>query len=315
MDLRQLRYFIGVVKAGSLTRAAGQLHVAQSALSHHLASLEAELDTQLVLRGRKGIVLTEAGSVLYRGAEAILRQLESAKQAAKSAIKLPSGRVSVGFPAALAPLLSYELFKRVRAAYPQILLYVSDGNSATLREWLLNSRLDIALTDQPERGLAVEVLALEELFYVTADLDTSPIALADAARRPLLMPGPGSACRRIAEEAFKKQELTVVSIGEINTLSALHGAIASGIGNAILSWAAAHNGGQRNALTCRRVADAKLTRPVALCFADAGQRSPAVEAVAETLKALVYELAESGTWQGVSLLKPGRKPEHALVPQ
>jgi LysR family transcriptional regulator, nitrogen assimilation regulatory protein len=315
MDLRQLRYFIGVVKAGSLTRAAGQLHVAQSALSHHLASLEAELDTQLVIRGRKGIALTEAGSVLYRGAEAILRQLESAKQAAKSAISRPSGRVSVGFPAALAPLLSYELFKRVRAAFPQILLYVSDGNSATLREWLLNSRLDLALTDQPERGLAVEVLALEELFYVTADRDTSPIALADAARRPLLMPGPGSACRRIAEEAFKKHDLTVVSIGEINTLSALHGAIASGIGNAILSWAAAHNGGQRNALNCRRVADAKLTRPVALCFADAGQRSPAVEAVAETLKALVYELAESGTWQGVSLIKPTRKPEHALLPQ
>lgn len=315
MDLRQLRYFIGVVKAGSLTRAAGQLHVAQSALSHHLASLEAELDTQLVLRGRKGIALTEAGSVLYRGAEAILRQLESAKQAAKSAINLPSGRVAVGFPAALAPLLSYELFKRVRTAYPQILLYVSDGNSATLREWLLNSRLDIALTDQPERSLAVEVLASEELFYVTADLDTSPIALADAARRPLLMPGPGSACRRIAEEAFKKHDLTVVSIGEINTLSALHSAIASGIGNAILSWAAAHNGGQRNALNCRRVADAKLTRPVALCFADADQRSPAVEAVAEILKTLVHELAESGTWRGVSLVKPSRKPEHAAVPQ
>jgi LysR family transcriptional regulator, nitrogen assimilation regulatory protein len=315
MDLRQLRYFIGVVKAGSLTRAASLLHVAQSALSHHLASLEAELDTQLVLRGRKGIGLTEAGKVLYREAEAILRQLESAKQAAKSAINLPSGRVSVGFPAALAPLLSYELFKRVRAAFPQILLYVSDGNSATLREWLLNSRLDIALTDQPERGLAVEVLASEELFYVTADLDTSPIALADAARRPLLMPGPGSVCRRIAEEAFKKHDLTVVSIGEINTLSALHSAIASGIGNAILSWAAAHNGGQRKALNCRRVADAKLTRPVALCFADVGQRSPAVEAVAEILKALVHELAESGTWRGVSLIKPSRKPEHAPVPQ
>ncbi len=315
MDLRQLRYFVGAVQAGSLSRAADQLHVAQSALSHHLAGLEAELDTQLVTRGRKGIALTEAGNVLYRHAEAILRHLESAKQAAKNALNVRSGRVAVGFPAALAPLLSYELFKRVRAAYPQILLYVSDGNSATLREWLLNSRLDIALTDQPERGLAVELLALEELFYVTADLDTSPIALADAARRPLLMPGPGSACRRIAEEAFKKQELTVVSIGEINTLSALHGAIASGIGNAILSWAAAHNGGQRHALNCRRVADAELTRPVALCFADAGQRSPAVEAVAETLKALVYELAESGAWQGVSLIKPSRKPEHALVPQ
>ncbi len=37
MDLRQLRYFVGAVKAGSITRAADQLHVAQSAISHHIA--------------------------------------------------------------------------------------------------------------------------------------------------------------------------------------------------------------------------------------------------------------------------------------
>jgi LysR family transcriptional regulator, nitrogen assimilation regulatory protein len=317
MDLRQLRYFVGIVQAGSLSRAAARLHVAQSALSHHLASLEAELDKQLVIRGRKGIVLTEAGGVLYRHAEAILRQLESAKQATKNAINLPSGRVSIGFPTALAPLLSYALFMRVRALYPQIVLNVIDSNSSVVRERVVNGRLDIAVlyADRDERGFAAEPLALEELFYVTADLDTAPIALADAARRPLLLPGPGSTCRRVAEEAFKKHGLTVVSIGEINTLSALHSAIASGIGNAILSWAAAHSGGQRKALNCRRLADAKLIRPVALCFADAGQRSPAVEAVAETLKALVHELAEGGTWQGVSLIEPSRPPEHALVPQ
>lgn len=317
MDLRQLRYFVGIVQAGSLSRAAHQLHVAQSALSHHLASLESELDTQLVIRGPKGIMLTEAGSVLYRHAEAILRDLESAKQAAKNALNLPSGRVSIGFPTALAPLLSYELFKRVRAVYPQILLYLSDGNSGILRERLVNGRLDIAVlyADQRERGLAVEPLALEELFYVTAEADASPILIADAARRPLLMPGPGSTCRRVAEQAFKKHGLTVKSIGEINTLSALHSAIGSGIGNAILSWAAVSNGDQRKALNCRRLADAKLIRPVALCFSGVGQRTPAVEAVAETLKSLVHELVESGTWQGVSLIATPEEKSHSSAPR
>jgi LysR family nitrogen assimilation transcriptional regulator len=318
MDLRQLRYFIGVVKAGSLTRAADQLHVAQSALSHHLASLEAELDTQLVIRGRKGIVLTEAGNVLYRDAEAILRQLEAAKQAAKNALNLPSGRVAVGFPTVLAPLLSYELFTRVRAVYPQIVLCVSEGNSAMVRERLVNNRLDIAVlyADQRERGFAVEPLALEELLYVTADPDPSPILISDAAQLPLLMPGPGSTCRRVAEEAFKNRALTVTSICEIHTLSALHGAIASGIGNAILSWAAAvYHSDQRKALNCRRIADAKLVRPVALCFSEVGQRGPAVDAVAETLKSLVCEVAESGAWQGMSLIESSRELEPALVPQ
>jgi LysR family transcriptional regulator, nitrogen assimilation regulatory protein len=304
VDLRQLRYFVGIVQAGSLSRAADRLHVAQSALSHHLASLEFELNTQLVIRGPKGVALTEAGTVLCRHAEAILRQLESAKQAAKSALNLPAGRVAIGFPTVLAPLLSYELFKRVRALYPQILLHVSDANSGMLRERLVNGRLDIAVlyTDQRERGLAAEPLALEELFYVTADPDTSPIRIAEAAQRPLLLPGPGSTCRHVAEEAFKKHGLPVMSIGEINTLSALHSAIASGIGNAILSWAAVHIGDRRKTLNCRRIADVRLSRPVALCFSEVAQRIHAVEAVAETLRSLIRELVENGSWQGVSLI-------------
>src|SRR5580700_7536349 len=193
MDLRQLRYFVGIVQAGSLSRAADQLHVAQSAVSHHLNSLESELDRQLLTRSPKGIILTEAGTVLYRHAEAILRHVESAKQDAVSALNVPSGPVSIGFPAVLAPILSYELFARVRTMYPQILLNLSDANGWLLRERLVNGRLDIAVlfVGHTERGLAVEPLVLEELFYVTADPDTSPIRIADAVQSPLILGAAG----------------------------------------------------------------------------------------------------------------------------
>src|SRR5580698_9939194 len=90
MDLRQLRYFVGIVQAGSLSRAADRLHVAQSAISHHLASLESELEKQLVTRGPKGILLTEAGNVLYRHAEVILRHVEQAKLDATGASANPA---------------------------------------------------------------------------------------------------------------------------------------------------------------------------------------------------------------------------------
>jgi len=304
MDLRQLRYFVGIVQAGSLSRAADQLHVAQSAISHHLASLESELDRQLVTRGPKGILLTEAGSVLYRYAEAILRHVESAKRDAMSALNVPSGRVSIGFPAVLGPILSYELFIRVRTVYPQILLHVCDANGWLLRERLVNGRIDIAVlyVAQPERGLAVEPLLLEELFYVTADQDISPIRIADAAQRPLLLPGPGSTSRHVAEEAFKKHGLTFTPVAEIDALGTLRRAVASGIGNSILPWCALYDGERKIALNHRRFADAKLVRPVALCFSEVSQRTPAIEAVALTLKSLIHELVESGTWQGVSLI-------------
>ena len=116
MDLRQLRYFVGIVQAGSLSRAADQMHVAQSALSHHLASLETELARQLVTRSPKGILLTEAGAVLYRHAEAILRDVEFAKRDAASVLDVPSGRVSIRFPAAWAAIVGYELLRSAGSA-------------------------------------------------------------------------------------------------------------------------------------------------------------------------------------------------------
>jgi LysR family transcriptional regulator, nitrogen assimilation regulatory protein len=317
VDLRQLRYFVGIVQAGSLARAAAQLHVAQSALSHHLARLEAGLERQLVTRGPKGIQLTEAGSVLYRHAEGILRHVESARQEVSSKPNIPSGRVSIGLPHTIAAILSYELFLRVRSAYPQIVLHINDGNNALSRERLVNGRLDIAVlfADRHERGLTVEPLLLEELFYVTADPDTSPIRIPDAAQRPLLVPGPTSASRRVAQEAFNRYGLTITSIGEIETLSALRRAIASGIGNGILSWSALYDGDEKTVLNYRRFADAKLVRTVALCFSEVTQRSPAIDAVALALKSLVHELVESGTWQGVSLITSSEELSHSVAPQ
>jgi LysR family nitrogen assimilation transcriptional regulator len=303
MDLRQLRYFVGIVQAGSLSRAADQLHVAQSAISHHLASLESELDRQLVTRSQKGILLTEAGTALYRHAEAILRHVEFARQDAMNVLNVPSGRVSVGLPVAWASILGYDLFVRVRSAYPQILLHLSDANSSLLRERLDNGRLDIALlfAGQPERGLAVEPLLLEELFYVTTETDTSPIRLADVAKRPLLVPGPGSGIQRALQDAFAKHGLTFATpLGEIDSFGTLRRAVASGIGSSVMAWSGIYDPDGRITLNYRRFADATLVRPVALCSSEVGQRSPAVEAVAQTLKALVQERIESGAWYGVS---------------
>jgi LysR family nitrogen assimilation transcriptional regulator len=316
MDLRQLRYFVGIVQAGSLSRAAHQLHVAQSAISHHLASLESELGRQLVTRGPKGIVLTEAGTVLYRHAEAILRHVEFAKQDAANVSDVPSGRVSIGLPHTIAALLSYELLLRIRTVYPRIVLHVSDGNNALLREQLLNGRLDIAVlfADQPERGLTIEPLLIEELFYVTADRDTAPIRLADAAQRPLLAPGPGSGSHRAAQKVFNSYGLSVTPIAEIEVLSTFRRAVASGMGNAILPWCALYDSGEEVTLNYRRFADAKLARSAALCFSEVGELGPAIEVVALTLKSLVHEMIASGTWQGVSLIAPAAEPSRPIAP-
>ena len=74
MDIRKLRYFMSVVEAGSFTRAAAQLHVAQSALSLHVRQLEERYGT-LLIRDKRGVRPTDRGAKLLSHAAKILRRL------------------------------------------------------------------------------------------------------------------------------------------------------------------------------------------------------------------------------------------------
>jgi LysR family nitrogen assimilation transcriptional regulator len=79
MELRQLRYFLKVADLGSISKAAVQLSIAQSAVSQQVSALEHGLRAKLFIRRSNGVELTEAGRLLYRHAQTITRQVQSAE--------------------------------------------------------------------------------------------------------------------------------------------------------------------------------------------------------------------------------------------
>lgn len=87
MNFRRLKYFVKIVDTGSLTQAAEVLHIAQPALSQQVATLEGELNQQLLIRTKRGVTPTEAGKILYAHARCILQQCEQAKLAVNSSGK------------------------------------------------------------------------------------------------------------------------------------------------------------------------------------------------------------------------------------
>ncbi len=99
MNLRRLKYFVKIVDIGSLTRAAEVLHIAQPALSQQVATLEGEMDQQLLIRTKRGVTPTEAGKILYTHARTILRQCEQAQLAVHNVGQTLSGNVSIGLGA------------------------------------------------------------------------------------------------------------------------------------------------------------------------------------------------------------------------
>ena len=97
MELRQLRYFLGVCEAGSFLKASVRLHVAQPALGHQMSTLEEELGVRLLLRSNKGVTPTSAGKTFLEHAKLVLADVERASRvvtlAVKSALGVP-GRCS-----------------------------------------------------------------------------------------------------------------------------------------------------------------------------------------------------------------------------
>ena len=91
MNLRRLKYFVKIVDIGSLTQAAEVLHIAQPALSQQVATLEGEMDQQLLIRTKRGVTPTEAGKILYTHARTILRQCEQAQLAVHNVGQTLSG--------------------------------------------------------------------------------------------------------------------------------------------------------------------------------------------------------------------------------
>ena len=76
MEFRVLRYFMAVVREGSITKAADILHISQPTLSRQLQDLEAQLGVRLFERGKRKISLTSDGLLLYRRSEEIIELMD-----------------------------------------------------------------------------------------------------------------------------------------------------------------------------------------------------------------------------------------------
>ena len=143
MELRQLRYFVRVVELGSMSRAALDLNLVQSALSQQISRLEGELSARLLQRTRKGVTPTEAGMAFFREAQLALRHAEQAGRAARQA-RL-SGPVSVGLAPTTAAVLGLPLMHAMRERYPDVRLHMVESLSGHLTQMLNARQLDLAV--------------------------------------------------------------------------------------------------------------------------------------------------------------------------
>lgn len=200
MNFRRLKYFVKIVDIGSLTQAAEVLHIAQPALSQQVATLEGELDQQLLIRTKRGVTPTEAGKVLYTHARTILRQCEQAQLAVNNVGQTLGGQVSIGLaPGTAASSITMPLLQTVRAELPDVLVYLHENSGTVLNDKLLSGQLDMAVLYErsPVAGICSQPLLKEDLYLVgTRECPGQSVDLAAVAQMNLYLPRDYSAVRR-----------------------------------------------------------------------------------------------------------------------
>lgn len=165
LDLADLRLFVAIVEAGSITKGAAQAHLALASASERLRHIEEEAGTALLLRRPRGVVTTEAGEALMHHAQAVLhqhllmrRELQEFASGARGTLRLyaNTGALSEYLPEKLAPWL---------AERPSLHLELKERASAEIVQLVASGHAEAGIASD-----AVDLAGLTPVRLVRSDL-------------------------------------------------------------------------------------------------------------------------------------------------
>ncbi|MBV8642010.1 MAG: LysR family transcriptional regulator, partial [Verrucomicrobia bacterium] len=145
MELRHLRYFVAVADELNFRRAAERLHISQPPLTTQLRQLEEEIGAKLLERDSHHVALTAAGDVFLQSCRQLLRDADTAAQAARRAARGETGRLAISFIASLAHGIVPTLLRNYRRRFPDVELILAEMDTSQQLEELRERRLDVGL--------------------------------------------------------------------------------------------------------------------------------------------------------------------------
>lgn len=324
MDLRALRYFITVLEAGSLSRAAHSLYVAQPALTAQIKKLEAQLGTQLLERSHAGVTPTSAGTQLYEDARRLLSDADAMCERLQRQAQGPEGSVTLAMPFLLTGLLMGPVIAGLRASHPRIRLFVLDDLSLMVQKAMLDRRADLAiLVDAASlQDVHVTPLAQESIFFCGHDVhgsvapllqhSASPeqadangpqpsIRFAHAAAQPLVLQSRRFSIRQTVEQAAAERQLPLNIAHEHDSARVIRSLYQCGAGFTFTPACSLAESPPQAACDPRwiaaRVTEPALERRYHLAQQPTRMHDAAVSVVRSALLQQARRLIEQGLWQ------------------
>jgi DNA-binding transcriptional LysR family regulator len=242
MQLRHLKTFMAVASTLNVTRAAEQVHLAQSSVTEQIQMLEADLGAALFDRSRRRLQLTEAGRRLLDYAGDLLALANEARAAVADAADLTAGTLTIGALETLCATWLPPFLATYRAERPAVRLHLKAAGSSELRKGVRSGVMDVcfAFGAGPfEPDLHHEPLAEEDLVIITSPghriAGRNIIRAEDLVNEPFLVTETGCVYRQMFDNAFPAGSARRPHVaGEFGSLVAIRRLVEAGVGCALV---------------------------------------------------------------------------------
>jgi len=238
MQYRHLHYFVSVVEAGSFSRAASTIHVAQPALSQQIAQLEEQLGVSLLLRSARGVRPTAAGEVFYREASSILRRLQQLPGILRSGAGPAKGIVRLGMSSTFLTTAPMAFMEQCKVSLPDVVLRMAVSDSPTIKRRVSEHELDLGLVLEDEFAptFARTPLFRQRLFLIRhrGASKGMPVQLTDLASMPLVLPPSPNMTRTALDQVFAAAKLSPNVVMEADVVANIITAVRAGVGGSVL---------------------------------------------------------------------------------
>ena len=290
MLLRHLRYFSALARERHFARAAAACHVSQPTLSGAIATLEAELGTRLVVRGRRFIDLTPEGRLVLDGARQLLQDEDALLQGLERLRGGLSGVLRLGVIPAAMPVVGM-LVEAFCATHPAATVEIRSLSSKAIQSDLHDFELDAGLTyldNEPLAQVRRTPLYLERYLFATAQggplAGRAQISWREAAGQRLCLLSDDMQNRRILDAVFEQQQLEVRPDVVANSFLAVLAQLRTGAWSSIVPHSFGHLFGEQRDIALIPLVEPMHRQSVGLVTSDREPAPPmarALEACAE----------------------------------
>ena len=222
------RVFYHVARLGSISQAARELNVSQSAVSQMIRQLEDALDISLFVRNAKGVRLSPDAEPIYTYISQAYKFIETAERRIRDQRQLNFGEVRIGAGDTLSRHLLIPHLKEFHHQYPDIHIRVINRTSEQIVQLLREGRIDLGIVHLPidESSLSVRwLLDLHDCFMTgqRPSWAERPLHVRDLSSLPLILLEKGSVTRDRIDQYFKLNHVNIspeVELGSIDLIIA-----------------------------------------------------------------------------------------------